>query len=284
MNAQSSMFPLTTSEDSTNVISSAEFSDGPTPSVSQGGKGQSGPEAVHASPSPWQAQERARLTKGTFGPLFDGLSKSAHLQSSLASKLRDRLDVSGSPEYVLTWKSWAMPVGEPICALRASQRRTSAKDFTGWPTPNAMEGGQTSRSGNRKGEPLMGLQVLAKTLAGWTTPQAHDSHPRGAGNRNNPKGGGADLAWDAQLAGWPTTTTMDHIEREGLRPSRIATNRTGGYIAEVLAGPRQVGPIAPSSNAETERPGASRLNPLFSLWLQGFPPVEWASCAVLETH
>jgi len=66
---------------------------------------------------------------------------------------------------------------------------------------------------------------------GWPTPDTQ------AGNTRPNKNGGVkmmDLLSD--LAGWPTTTTMDHIEREGLRPSRIATNRTGGYIAEVLAG------------------------------------------------
>jgi hypothetical protein len=208
---------------------------------------------------------------GTFGPLFDGLSKSAALQSSLESRLRARLDVHGSPEYVLTWKSWGMPVGPPICALRASQRRTSGKGFTGWPTPRATEivTGDNAQGG-------LGLTSVAQTV------------------------------------GWPTTTTMDHIEREGLRPSRIATNRTGGYIAEVLAGwatpnlpaphdsentagdarikRHQHGPehqafgmISESSSAETESTGASRLNPRFSLWLMGLPPDEWASCAVLGT-
>ena len=46
----------------------------------------------------------------------------------------------------------------------------------------------------------------------------------------------ADLPTVVQTVGWPTTTTMDHIPREKLRPSRTATGRTGGYIAEVLAG------------------------------------------------
>lgn len=42
-------------------------------------------------------------------------------------------------------------------------------------------------------------------LAGWTTPQAHDTNPRGAGNRENPRGG-ACLGWDAKLAGWASPT------------------------------------------------------------------------------
>ena len=44
--------------------------------------------------------------------------------------------------------------------------------LAGWPTPNAMEGGATSRSGERKGELLMG--GLVRGLAGWGTPRATD--------------------------------------------------------------------------------------------------------------
>jgi hypothetical protein len=37
-------------------------------------------------------------------------------------------------------------------------------DLAGWPTPNTMTGGQTSRGGDRKGEPLMGGMAQ---LASW---------------------------------------------------------------------------------------------------------------------
>lgn len=283
MTVQSSMFGEATSEDTNNATSSPASAAGRTRSSLRDGKGSAGPEVAPASPSPWQEQEKARLTSGTYGPLFDGLSKSAALQSSLESRLRARLDVHGSPEYVLTWKSWGMPVGPPICALRASQRRTSGKGFTGWPTPAANEYEQDP-------EKMLARRAELKEKYG-----------------NN----GFGLTLGMLVSGWPTTTTMDHIEREGLRPSRIATGRTSGYIAEVLAGwntpaateARQGyqdrsrgkkgsqeslttqavnalrGAISPSSSAETESTGVSRLNPLFSLWLMGFPGPEWASCA-----
>lgn len=41
------------------------------------------------------------------------------------------MDVDGSPGYVLIWKIWDMPLGEPICALRASARETYVKDYIG---------------------------------------------------------------------------------------------------------------------------------------------------------
>lgn len=125
----------------------------------------------------------------------------------------------------------------------------------------------------------------------------------------------ADLPTVVQTVGWPTTTTMDHIPREKLRPSRTATGRTGGYIAEVLAGwatpaatearqgyqdrsrgkkgsqeslTTQVvnalrGTTSESSSAETESTGASRLNPRFSHWLMGFP-IEWELCGERVTR
>ena len=35
---------------------------------------------------------------------------------------------------------------------------------------------------------------------------------------------------------FPTPSTMDHIERKGMRPSRAATNRTTGYLSETVDG------------------------------------------------
>ncbi len=67
-------------------------------------------------------------------------------------------------EYELTWKEWDMPSGPPICALRASARRTSDSDCSGWPTPCQQDG--------PKGVPNQGMDRLpgAAALAGWATP------------------------------------------------------------------------------------------------------------------
>ena len=54
--------------------------------------------------------------------------------SSLDSKLRRRTDFLGSTLYNLTWKKRDTPSGLSISALRASARRTSAKDSTSSPT------------------------------------------------------------------------------------------------------------------------------------------------------
>lgn len=236
------------------------------------------------------------------------------LSEKLGKRLKERLATYGSPEYQLTWSRKVTESGHVMYQQRASQRRTSGKGFTGWPTPAATDTPRSAESAESAEQRLM------------------------AGHQ-------ADLPTVVQTVGWPTTTTMDHIPREKLRPSRTATGRTGGYIAEVLAGwttpsardwkdsdgmsttgtnpdgsernridqlPRQVfaavsgwatptvadagkiteashqegvrqqiyGRPSKSSPAETGSRGA--LHPAFPCWLMGFPS-EWVSCVVSGT-
>ncbi len=126
------------SRNTSNATSSQELAAGPSLFHWQDGRiaSRSGLDHAHASLSPRQAKARGLLTSATCGPLSSGLSRSASLQLSLESKLRAKMDVNGSPEYVLTWKTWIMKSGVPICALRASRRSISGKDFGGLPTPS----------------------------------------------------------------------------------------------------------------------------------------------------
>jgi len=106
------------------------------------------------------------------GPFSIASSSSAVLQLSLESKLRAALDVNGSPEYALIWSTWDMPLGPPICRLRASAPHTSGSDCSGWPTPavtNAHRGGMIERTTGRR----RNLQDSA-LLAGWATPTSRD--------------------------------------------------------------------------------------------------------------
>jgi len=73
--------------------------------------------------------------KDICGGTGSSLLKTGTLQSSLENKLRELVDTSGSPEYVLTWKHQTMPLGEPICALLASRRLTLENELTGWASP-----------------------------------------------------------------------------------------------------------------------------------------------------
>jgi hypothetical protein len=76
----------------------------------------------------------------------------------------------GSPEYALIWKHWPMSSGPPICALRASRRRTSDNDFGGWQTPTVNDGtgkGYTYDQGDKEKPRLSNLG-----LVGWPSPNA----------------------------------------------------------------------------------------------------------------
>jgi hypothetical protein len=137
-----------TSSGISSAISSQESGDGRTLSDSPDGTtpGPSGPAPVHVSRFRALANDRDTPTRGTSGLLFIDLSPSAILQSSLESRLRARMGGNGSPEYVLTWKTWDMPAGAPICALRASARHTLGNGCIGWPTLIKRDGATLLRA------------------------------------------------------------------------------------------------------------------------------------------
>ena len=79
-----------------------------------------------------------------------------------------------------------------------------------WPTATRQDGASSGgrnetaeRTGNtHPGTSLTDAINLWATPRLWTTPQAHDTTKRGAGNRMNPGGGAACLATDAEM--WAT--------------------------------------------------------------------------------
>lgn len=146
--------------------------DGPTTAPS-------GPAPARASRSARRASVAGSTTNGTSGLSCEGSSPSAVLQRSLESRLQARMDVNGSPEYVLTWKHWGMQSGPPICALRASARRTSGKGSSGWPTPQRhdAQGGKTPEqvaAMRARGHGVSNLNEVCY-VAGWATPTVGDA-------------------------------------------------------------------------------------------------------------
>ena len=293
------------SDPTDSAISSPESADGPSPSSLPDGPqtDPSGPDPVPVSRFRSQEQEKALPTNDTCGPLFNRCSPSAALQSALESRLQANLGVNGSPEFELTWKDWDMPAGPPICRLAASGRRTSAKDCSGWPTPN------TSRGGKRKGELLMGGLVKAwptptddnaNNAAGhkgtafqdlpttaqtaWPTPAVRQAptanlDPDSWTGTNMKKLDGrkhqTDLQITAMMAvnGWATPTEGD-AKSSGSRNTKGSKANEGQSLTDQARGDSGKG--RSPSNVETEKPAASLLNPRFSLWLQGYPGA-WAS-------
>lgn len=165
-----------------------------------------GPVPVLANLSARQALELGLRTQGTFGQLLPGSSSSANLQSSLENRLRARLSSLGSTLYTLTWKPWVTPSGPSRFRLRASVRRTSETDCSGWPTVTAADANRGARDARPwdTGRPLN--QIVA--LAGWNTPDSTmmqaKSKPPVLGNRKptDPQISLADQVF--HLAGWPT--------------------------------------------------------------------------------
>lgn len=295
-----------------------------------------------ANRGPRRASKKGKKTSAIFGQPISGSSKSADLALSLGSKCRRLLGSDGSMEYSLKWKKKITPAGRSYFQLVASAHRTSGKGFGGWPTPQhrgkgggeysdpekalkrkdsghqinlsevaQMAGWRSPSSSDGEGgvmEIRPGCSGRYKLrdeahLAGWTTSQAHDTHLRGAGNRENPKGGGACLGWDAKLAGWasPAATSWGgsaeaHLER---KRKAIAKGAKMGLVVSCLdqqaelagwATPNAVdstgrkyqksggkvylnipGQIPNPSSAPTAKHGA--LNPALPRWLMGYPSV-----------
>ena len=208
-----------------NVTSSRASADGPTPSDSQDGQttSPSGPAPVPVSRFRAQDSEKAMPIDDICGPLFTTSSPSADLQRSLESRLRARMGSSGSPLYVLTWKSVDMPAGVPILRRRASAHRTSGSGSSGWPTPVANDDNKSPEAhlamkarmgGNRTA--VTSLQVAAK-MTGWPTPctpsggrstsiEKMDATGRTVDGRKHT----ASLEHAVKFAGWATPAARDH--------------------------------------------------------------------------
>lgn len=234
------------SDDTRKCISSTESPGGPTPSDSpesiQGDL--FGPGHVRASPSVKPGKDRARTMRATSGPCGSNSSASAALQRSLASRLQARLAETGSPLYALTWSSWAMPWGPPICALRASALRTSGNGSSGWPTPQARD------------------------------------HKTGQGHRFVNPDRSNDLNDCAALAGWatPSASEMRTHDRDKLiarRKAAKAKAKNGNGFGLTL------GNEATMYLAETG--DHAQLNPEFPRWLMGFPAA-WSSSGGMATR
>ena len=170
-----------------------------------------GPVPVRANLSARQAKELGFMTSGTCGPTSITSSKSAALQSSLESRLQARTQTLGSTLYAMTWKPWVTPSGRSRSRLRASVRRTSETDCTGWVTPAARDWKDTpGMVAQRDGKDRNDQLPRQAYLAGWPTPQTSDS--TGGGQAKRAMGEtrhGSNLNDFVMLAGWGTPTASE---------------------------------------------------------------------------
>jgi hypothetical protein len=291
------------------VMTNAIFSQG-----SQGGQGRSvsqdgiqldlfGRQASPVNRFRAPGKDSEKKTNGTCGRSSTNWLQSADLQLSLENKLHQKMVVNGFPEYKLTWKRWDIPARPPICRLQASVRRTSGIDYFGWHTPHVPREHDSDNSEST---------YLGKQVTGWATPKSRDTksekcsaetikkiwdHPRGK-----------DLSKQAQLVGWPTPNAMKggQTSRGGKRKNELLisgliqpssnapTEKREGCLAgwptpakqNADAGPNPKGNTGNYFTLQTAAKVISnttlKLNPLFSLWLMGYP-AEWACLKARET-
>jgi hypothetical protein len=157
-------------------------------------------------------------TSATYGRSFGVSSATADLQRSLESRLRLRMEESGSRLFEHRWKSLVMPLGEPILQRRALERRTSGKGCTSWPTPNA----QDSRDGETMRREAIGSHAMSlhhkAVMTGWPTPQKWDGEGGGQAKRAGNPERSNDLGDFVMLTGWTSPTAVDG--RRGMLPPR----------------------------------------------------------------
>lgn len=128
-------------KDIPSVTSSLGLEDGVTPSGLLDGPmtDLSGPDHVPANLSPRQAKERDLLMSGIYGHYGIGSSNNADLQSSLASRLQQQSLKDGSTLFAMTWKVLVTPAGRQICQLQALGLRIGGREYSGLPTPQAID-------------------------------------------------------------------------------------------------------------------------------------------------
>lgn len=281
-----------TLQDSRNAISSLASADGHTRFVLPAGQMTDlfGPVPARANLSARQARELGLMTSGTFGPPSTTSSASAALQLFLESRLQARTQSLGSTLYKLTWKRWLTPSGVSRSRLRGSVPRTSATEFTGWPTPTGPAPHDSdATAGRARPRPGYGVDLpIAAALCGWATPVAvePDQQPetviarkkRHSASTGVQRGPALPLGTMVHLSGWPTCTSQDAAR--GAKEARPwDTGKPLNQIA-ALAGPIRFtasGQLLTGSSAGMESGG--QLNPEHSRWLMGYPPA-WCVCAV----
>ena len=197
-----------TSRDSSNAISSPALVDGlplfnSLVGTTLAASGQVRALVNHSRP---RGKAMAPTIPAIFGLRGSSSSRSAVLQQSLASRLRQSMDLHGSTGFRLIWKERVTPSRRRICQLRALPRHINDNACGSWPTPTRSDCAgrmghalqltshgtyrHTNRAGvqsttrvgqvcNRVGRPDLAASVAFRLqLMGYRLPQWRDAMPQ----------------------------------------------------------------------------------------------------------
>ena len=275
-----------TSENSSSVISSQGSQAGPTPSNSPDGP-QIGLFGQPVAPAPrsqspesksYVRNAKARILCGaldelatqyardanmrglpmpaTYGRKFGDSSRNVALDRFSESRLTAFLRSIGWPLYKHRLKYSATVLGRRVFRLRASARSTSARAFSGWPSPMA---GTPAQKGYNEAGNTDSSRKTVELLSGWVSPTAEDG--RSGGKPPRPHDTGIPLSQQVALAGWPSPTTPN-----GGRSSSIekldATGKTADgrkHAATLEHAVKFVGWTTPQAHDAQGNPNPGRL-------------------------
>jgi len=208
---------------------------------------------VPASRSQPPAKAKAGPTIATSGLRGSGSSASVALSTSLANRLRLRLDMAGLTLFRQTWKAKATLSGRMYWEHTASAPRTGDNDCGSWPTPNLSDD-NNSRCANpleysthRLSRPNACSQLAdtAQALVLTARPSPKVSNTNGAGAHGE---GGADLQTVALTSSWATPTTRDHKDGTGQSCQNVPVNALLGRQAHLSSWPT---PMAGTPSTES---------------------------------
>jgi len=162
-------------------------------------------------------------------------------------KTRQCLLLGGLESFSETWPKWGM-MRDGECSERVMPVLPTSGTGSGyWRTPNASdgEGGIMEMREGASGHYKLRDHVMPVNAKMWPTPSANEdatgtpdgkmqwmltqAAKSGCTTRKEYKDGGTKTRQT-----WPTPTTMDHVDRKKMRPSRAATGRTTGYLSEAI--------------------------------------------------
>ena len=263
-----------TSLNTASATSLQESAGGVTPSDSPDGLQTDlfGRVVAPVSPSAVRENLGGGAIRAIFGQRGIASSASAALQSSLVSRLKQRLDTAGSTLFAMTWKQKATPSGRSVCLLRASGHRTSGSGCGSWPTPLVSD---TDEHRNHRDPRPIGYRALAETvrLSSWPTPRLSDTTGSRIlnedGNRTNQEATmtyGANLSDKVKLASWPTPNagpqndgdTTWEARREALKAQHKNGNGFGLTLGQASSLSSWATPECPAPHDSEQTAGRPR--------------------------